>query len=115
MCLKNKIILHFDIYLKSLINFHNVTLVSFSTLQLTDFDKLLTHHDHRVASDLDAQYLKEEWEFPEVRYKDTKFKDSTVICGDSRVEMVKIIIFFIFKTLLSVKLHPFLQIRKVFV
>ncbi|XP_060583678.1 uncharacterized protein LOC132739879 isoform X2 [Ruditapes philippinarum] len=55
--------------------------------KLTDFDKLLTHHDHRVASHLDAQYLKEEWEFPEVRYKDTKFKDSTVICGDSRVEM----------------------------
>ncbi|XP_045175240.2 uncharacterized protein LOC123536282 isoform X2 [Mercenaria mercenaria] len=55
--------------------------------KLTDFDKLLSHHDHRVANHLDAQYLKEEWEFPEVRYKDTKFKDAAVICGDSRVEM----------------------------
>ena len=73
--------------------FYKISRASLYKFQLTDFDKLLSHHDHRVANDLDAQYLKDEWEFPEVKYKDTKFKDSTVICGDSRVSMVKHYIF----------------------
>jgi len=58
-------------------------------LQLTDFDKLLSHHDQRVARRLDNQYLHEEWEFPEVKVsKGSKLKDTTVICGNSRVEAV---------------------------
>ncbi|KAL4225566.1 hypothetical protein ACF0H5_016254 [Mactra antiquata] len=56
--------------------------------KLTDFDQLLCHHDEREANRLNTQYLKEEWEFPEVRVKDkTKFKDSTVVCADSRQDM----------------------------
>lgn len=58
--------------------------------ELTDFDHLLAHHDARVANRLDAQYLQEEWEFPEVRIKDRpRLKDNTVICGDSRIKMTR--------------------------
>lgn len=65
----------------------------FFYIQLPDFDKLLTHHDERLANRLNAQYLKEEWEFPDVKMGNkskyqAKFKDETVICGDSRAEMV---------------------------
>ncbi|XP_052798389.1 uncharacterized protein LOC128230286 isoform X3 [Mya arenaria] len=55
--------------------------------KLTDFDKLLSHHDERMAKRLDAQYLHEEWEFPETKVsRNRKFNDTTVVCGDSRVE-----------------------------
>ena len=42
---------------------------------------------------MDAQYLKDEWEFPNVKMGkrskyQAKFKDETVVCGDSRADMV---------------------------
>ncbi|XP_052226375.1 uncharacterized protein LOC127841534 isoform X1 [Dreissena polymorpha] len=56
--------------------------------KLVDFDKLLAHHDEKQASRLDARYLKEEWEFPDTKVSKTfKFKDLTVVSGDSRVEV----------------------------
>jgi len=53
----------------------------------------LSHHDEKLANRLDAQYLKDEWEFPNVKMGkrskyQAKFKDETVVCGDSRADMV---------------------------
>ena len=54
----------------------------------------MSHYDERIASQLDAQYLKEEREFPDVKIKVKDwFTDKTVICGDSRVDMVTFNVF----------------------
>ncbi|WAR02162.1 hypothetical protein MAR_008720, partial [Mya arenaria] len=60
---------------------------------LTDFDKLLSHHDERMAKRLDAQYLHEEWEFPETKacYQKKSYRDlrSEVVRSEKTVHCVK--------------------------
>lgn len=103
----NVTVIQFEIGLMILL--FKICLVIFR-FQLPDFNNLLTNHDERLANRLNAQYLKEEWEFPDVKIGNkskyqAKFKDETVVCGDSRAEMVSCLPFFVILAFL-VDFHP---------
>ncbi|KAK3103167.1 hypothetical protein FSP39_016961 [Pinctada imbricata] len=58
--------------------------------KLVDFERLLSHHDHRLAQDLDKQYLEEEWDFGKENLGSKKmFKEPPVICAHERIEMAR--------------------------
>ncbi|KAK3591897.1 hypothetical protein CHS0354_005107 [Potamilus streckersoni] len=59
--------------------------------QLMDFDKLLSHHDERVAKRLNEEYLKEEWDFGKERFggKRATLKEPPLICVDSRIQTAR--------------------------
>ena len=75
----------------------NITMVTiiliffFFFLQLVDFDRLLSHHDKKLADRLNNEYLHEEWDFglEKLEADKSKFKEPPVICGQSRIQMVR--------------------------
>lgn len=55
-----------------------------------DFDRLLSHHDQRLASQLNSVYIKEERNFVEdtILTKNSDFLDPTVISSEYRIAEV---------------------------
>lgn len=58
-------------------------------LQLVDFERLLSHHDKKLEDRLNNEYLAEEWDFGQEKLDVSKFREPPVVCGDSRIQLVR--------------------------
>ncbi|OWF54977.1 uncharacterized protein LOC110466143 [Mizuhopecten yessoensis] len=57
---------------------------------LVDFEKLLSHHDERLAEKLNNEYLREEWDFGRENLGSRHmFKDPPVRCAEDRINMTR--------------------------
>ncbi|XP_033752249.1 uncharacterized protein LOC117336026 isoform X2 [Pecten maximus] len=58
--------------------------------KLVDFEKLLSHHDERLAEKLNNEYLLEEWDFGKEHLGSSHmFKDPPVRCAEDRINMTR--------------------------
>ncbi|KAJ8298586.1 hypothetical protein KUTeg_022646 [Tegillarca granosa] len=58
--------------------------------KLVNFEKLLSHHDQRLAVKLNNEYLKEEWDFGFEKFSSKKmFKEPPIVCAEERMQQAR--------------------------